>query len=528
MDIIKKSLVTVLACMVILNLFSCKDPLNDNLRLEQDSNTIMVYLETHPSYSILAKALKEVKLAPQLNVYGTMTLFAPTDSAFQKLLDRRGLSDISEMDSVELRKILLYHLYAKKFESGNFISGSLPSSTVEGDFIQMDISNGIKNTVLNGSVNVGTLNIQASNGVVHSIDDVLEPPSQTLYEWLKDQPEYSIMLQAFEATGNDSTILDKMAYDSINLSFGKPSVKWRTVFLETNSVLAAYDIHSFEELAAKYSNTGDYTNPADSLNLFVRYHCLEKKIFLSDLRNDYIETFNLGAYLIFDVTSGIVLNKRNNLSVGLNMADCNKISRNGIVHALGDLLEIYDPTAVKLVMRFAGEPSDRNVILPSGEGINVTTVGMFDRLNNDVENQASIWWLKWGGNVTGTITSDWPANAFADYCLVATVNEGDYWVELTTKPVFKGKYRVNVTYRRTNNTNYFVMFYWDGVQMGDVADFRSGKDAFGNTLPGTDTKITRQVGIVNLTTMAPHKFKFYLPNPGTNYTCWYSMELIPI
>jgi uncharacterized surface protein with fasciclin (FAS1) repeats len=506
----------------------------------------MVYLESNPAYSDLVQALEKAELASKLNLYGTMTLFAPTNDAFKKFFDRRGITDISQIDPAELEKILLYHLYAKTYVSANFISGSLSSTTVEGDFIQMDISEGVRKTVLNGTVHVDSLDIPVTNGVVHVVDDVLEPPTQTLYEWLKTQPAYSIMLEAFEKTGNADEILNQIVYDPLNTNFGKPAIKWRTLFLETNEVLRSKGISSFNDLVQKYSNTGNYTDEADSLNIFVRYHCLEKKTFLSDLRNDYFETFKPGAYLIFNITSGITINKREkkslvynpetgmeeivttNVYVGLDQDQSNKVTRNGILHSVNTLLELYDPPAVELIMKFAGDPNDRNIVLPSGETVNITGATVFNDLNNDEVSQSAVWWLKWGGSMTGVITADWPSNTFGDYSCVVQKNDGEYWLEITTKPVFKGNYKVYVTYRRTTNTNYFVQFYWDGEKLGDLTDLTKSPDAFGNTLGGTDTKVVRQVGLLKLTEMAPHKFKLYLPNPGTNYTAWYTLEMRPI
>lgn len=538
----------VLVSLFLLNIFSCKEGLNDNLQLETNSSTMMVYLKGNPDYSLLVEALEKTYLSEKLNLYGTMTLFAPTNDAFGKFLLRRNASKISEINTDELKLILNYHLYNKKYATGSFITGSFGSTTVEGNFIKMDISNGIRNTILNNKVKIESLDIAVTNGVIHAIDDVLEPPVTNLYEWLKLQPQYSVMLEAFEKTGNDTAILKKMAYDPVILNFGKPALKWRTVFLETNEVLKSSGVNSFDDLARKYSNsyntTKKYSDLADSLNIFVRYHCMERRFFLSDMKNDYLETFAKGGFLIFNTTSGLSINKHTQIDyvfnpltgkndtitsypkVAMKIDQSNQVTKNGIVHSLESVLDIYEPPAVTLIQLFAGDPDDRNILLPNGETKNVTD--LFDAINNDPVSQASVWWLKWEGNMTGMITSAWPANVFNDYCCVVLSNAGSYSLELTTKPVFKGTYAVYVSYRRSNNLNYFAQFYWDDNKMGDLTDMTKSPDAYGHVLTGTDTKIYRQVGIVKLTEMSSHKFKLYLPNPGTNYTVWYTLELRPI
>ncbi|WP_158712873.1 fasciclin domain-containing protein [Parabacteroides pacaensis] len=516
-----------LACMLLFTVFSCGEDRNGPLQLESDKMTIMSYLRDNPSYSVLVEALEMTDLSSALNLYGTITLFAPTDRAFRKYLSRHDLAEVSEMEKEELKELLYYHLFDQAYGSGFFISGSLPTATVEGNFIQMDISAGIKNTMLNTTVKVDSLDIPATNGVIHVINDVLEPPTQTIYAWLKDKPEYSILLEAFEKTGLAEEVLDKIDYETAG--DGKQTVKWKTVFLETNEVLAKHGIRSFSDLAKKVTEPGvdnpDYTDPENPVNRFVRYHCLDKKYFLSDVTDDYIESFCNNQYLIFSTKQGISINEHGGTKVTMSINKCNNITVNGIVHSVDSLLTIYEPEAVTLIQRFAGEPADRNIVI---DGVSQNLADVFGTLTSDPEAQKAVWWLKWEGTMDAVITSEWPANVFGDYCVVVNNNSSAYSLELATKPIFKGTYRVYVTYRRTNNTNYFVQFYWDDEKLGDLTDLASNIDAYGNKLTGTDTKIKRQVGILKIDEMAPHKFKLSLPNPAINYTAWYTLILEPV
>lgn len=517
----------VLACLLLLSAFSCKDELDSSPQLESNSKTIMTYLRDNPSYSTLVQALELTSLSATLNLYGTITLFAPTDAAFQKYMERHNISDLSGIETDKLRQLLYYHLFDKTYGSGFFISGSLPTATVEGNFIQMDISAGVKSTVLNNQAKVDLLDIPATNGVVHVIDDVLEPPVKTMYAWLKEKPEYSILLEAFEKTGLDKELLDKVTYEDIG--GGKQTVKWHTLFLESDEVLAKYGIRSFSDLVKKLSEkqpvNQEYTDPGNPVNSFVRYHCLGRKYFLSDVTDDYIESLCDSKYLIFSTKQGITINEREQTKVTLPIEKCNNITKNGIIHAVDSILTIYDPEAVTLVQRFAGDPADRNIIV---NGVSQNLSDVFGTLTADPEAQKAVWWLKWEGSMDATLTSEWPANAFGDYCVVVTSNSSSYSIEMTTKPIFKGTYRVYVTYRRTTNPNYFVQFYWDNEKLGELTDLLNNTDAYGNKLTGNDTKIQRQIGILRFDEMAPHTFKLSLPNPGNNYTAWYSLVLEPV
>jgi uncharacterized surface protein with fasciclin (FAS1) repeats len=503
-------------CILVILSFSCTDENDGHLQLEKNTKSITGYLSDNSSFSILTHALELTDLAGTLNLYGTITLFAPTNAAFENYFRTKNISGIEQIEKEKLKNLIFYHLYKEIYTSENFLSGSLPEPTLQGGFIKMDISGGLKNTVLNNNVNVDTVDIQATNGVIHVISGVLEPPTETMYVWLSAQPEYSIMLEAFEKTGND-VLLKEIKYNH------DLSTKWKSIFLESNQALTKSGINSYDDLAARFSDTGNPMNPEDSLNLFVRYHCIEYKFFLSDATDDYLETMKSGLYLIFSISPYIEING----TVIPEVEKSNNVTLNGIIHSIDTLMPIYEPSAVLLKQLFAGVPADRNIII-NGLSINFTDQESFDLLNNDPEAQENVWWLKWEGIMTGTITSEWPANAFGDYCCVINYNDGPYTLELTTKPVFKGNYQLYVSYRRGSNPNYFAQFYWDDEAFGEMIDLTQGQDAFGSINASTDRQIYRGLGVVKCDEMKPHKFKLRMINPGASYTVWYSIELRPI
>lgn len=70
-----------------------------------------------------------------------------------------------------LVSILTYHVVAGKVTSAEVASGSV--TTVEGSNIELTAGNGIQ---VNGA-NVVLADVEASNGVIHVIDQVLIPPT---------------------------------------------------------------------------------------------------------------------------------------------------------------------------------------------------------------------------------------------------------------------------------------------------------------------------------------------------------------
>ncbi len=101
------------------------------------------------------------------------TLLAPTDDAFAALPE--GALDGLLADPQALTDILLYHL----------IEGTVPAETVVtlteamsllGPSIDIEVVDGT--VVLNGDVNVVETDLFATNGVIHAIDGILQPPER--------------------------------------------------------------------------------------------------------------------------------------------------------------------------------------------------------------------------------------------------------------------------------------------------------------------------------------------------------------
>ena len=100
---------------------------------------------------------------------GPYTVFAPTDAAFEKLLKKLGITAEELLAREDLKQILLYHVLSGKVMSTDLKDGqkaeTLANKTVD---IKLD-------PVRVNNANVVKADIQASNGVIHVIDEVLLP-----------------------------------------------------------------------------------------------------------------------------------------------------------------------------------------------------------------------------------------------------------------------------------------------------------------------------------------------------------------
>jgi hypothetical protein len=114
----------------------------------------------------------KAELLPALSdPYTELTVFAPTNAAFNALATALGTDLNGILALPNLADVLLYHV-----TEGNVVSGDLTNGSVEmlnGDDVVVDITNGVQ---INDA-NVTTANVEADNGVVHIIDAVLLPTS---------------------------------------------------------------------------------------------------------------------------------------------------------------------------------------------------------------------------------------------------------------------------------------------------------------------------------------------------------------
>lgn len=123
------------------------------------------------SFKTLATALAEAGLIETLKGKGPFTVFAPTDEAFAKI----PKADLDKLlkDKEALTKVLLYHVVSGKVMSADVVKLK-SAKTVEGSDVKITVKG--KDVMVN-KAKVVTVDIEASNGVIHVIDGVIMPPA---------------------------------------------------------------------------------------------------------------------------------------------------------------------------------------------------------------------------------------------------------------------------------------------------------------------------------------------------------------
>ncbi len=274
-----------------------------------------------------------------------ITVFAPTNEAFASLLNTlntaRGLEGDAAYESVDdiplfvLERVLQYHILA-----GGKLAADLGTeeTTLEGESLTIDATSGV---VINDGVNVdGTLNnIEASNGVVHVIDQVLLPSIATL-------PLGTVLEPAvYNADGAFTTLIAALEEAELVETLADGEATY-TVFAPTNDAFADFiaandGIADAEALLA-----------SDALTNILLYHVLGQEVPSSAVPGEgdapaYLSTLSPGpeeTNVSLKAGPGFTLN--GNVDINTNLVDIT--TDNGIVHVLNGVLT--PPSVVDLAV----------------------------------------------------------------------------------------------------------------------------------------------------------------------------------
>ena len=162
-----KSIATTILGLLALTSFATADQ-------KAPSKDIVDTAVAAGSFNTLAAALKAAGLVDALKGDGPFTVFAPTDAAFAKLPKGTVETLLKPENKGKLVDILTYHV----------VSGSVPAKTAvtlnkATALNKKAISLGIKgdSLYLNGNAKVIKADVNASNGVIHVLDNVILPPA---------------------------------------------------------------------------------------------------------------------------------------------------------------------------------------------------------------------------------------------------------------------------------------------------------------------------------------------------------------
>ncbi len=280
---------------------------------DEEPGTIAQIASGNDDLSTLVAALTRVPalLDAASDAEADLTVFAPTNEAFAAFLEEDDrFTDLASIPDEVLTSVLQYHILA-----GAKLAADLGETETTLNEETISISKTDDGVFINDNVEVTTSNIEASNGVVHLIDQVLLPPSlqlePTIAAIAADTEALSILVAALQRTPD---LLEAASNRDADL----------TVFAPTNDAFAA--------LLMALGVDGLEGIPDYVLRRVLEYHILGAGKLAADL--GAAEATLEGADISIDKTDGVTINGSSDVILDL----ANIEAANGVVHVIDEVL----------------------------------------------------------------------------------------------------------------------------------------------------------------------------------------------
>lgn len=303
----KFRLFMVVGLIAMIGFTSCEEDETNDASPETQSETIVDVASSEDSYSILVQALEKADLASTLEGNGPFTVFAPTNEAFENLLEDLGASSLDDLSADQLEPILLYHVVSGNAMSTDLANGYVstlsPGAADTKASLLINTDNGV---ILNGSSTVTTADIEADNGVIHEIDKVLMPPK---------------VVDMAINNDNFSTLVDAVVKAELTDTLNEDGPF--TIFAPTNA--------AFEDLLSDLgvSSLDDLTK--EDLIPILKYHVVSGNVLSSDLSSGNVSTIG-GKEIAIDVGNSVTINGKSTVT------STDIQGTNGVIHVIDEVL----------------------------------------------------------------------------------------------------------------------------------------------------------------------------------------------
>ena len=304
----------------LLAFTACSDDDDVNTPPVVETNTIADFVASNDNYSSLAAALEVTGLTSTLDGSENYTVFAPDNDAFAAFLADNNFNSLSEVPVPLLTQVLLNHvqmgeIMAADLSTGYISSMAKGSASDENLSMYINTSNGV---MINGVATVTTADIEADNGVIHAVDEVIGLPGVVTFA-LAD-PTFDTLVAAL-------TREDDFTFVNTLMATGSPAPF--TVFAPTNeafaSLLSELEMESLEDI------------PEDVLASALSYHVVTEANVRSSALTDGMEVSTLaGQNFTVNLGDTAMITDANGRTANIIVVDVQ--ANNGVVHVLDTVL----------------------------------------------------------------------------------------------------------------------------------------------------------------------------------------------
>ena len=311
------------------------DIINEVLLPPNSQKTIAGIAMDTPDLSTLVSILSMPEFSDLLdaasNETSNLTVFAPTNAAFEDLLSALGKSSLNEVPVGILKEIVEYHILGSAVSSADLQAKTYPTLLPD-ESVTVSLDGGVKID----DASVVTPDVDASNGIVHVVNKVLLPSYVkaalgTIVEVAMFNKDFTTLTAAVRKAGLLNTL-----ETTDNL----------TLFAPNNDAFDAAGITSLDGLTA------------DDLTPILLYHVVGSKVMAADLAgipDGIVSTLNTSGYGKFFLSLGsdVYIN-------GSSKVIATDIEKsNGVVHVIDKALIPPTKTVVEIATALATADNDK-------------------------------------------------------------------------------------------------------------------------------------------------------------------------
>ena len=283
-------------------------------------------------HTTLKTAVDAAGLDGALKGQGPFTVFAPTDAAFAAL--PAGTIDALLADPQGLLKqILLYHVAPEIFLSNELNDGLVAFTLLPYlETVTVTINN---EGVFINNAKVTIANLDSNNGVVHVIDAVLIPSSQSVMDIIANSTQHSLLTAAINVAGLGQTLDGPGSF---------------TVFAPTDAAFNALPEGTLEAVL----------NDIPTLTAILTYHVVGAQALSTDLSDGQkIATLNGKEVTVTINPDGVFIN-----DAQVTVADIT--TDNGVVHVIDAVLLPPTVTVVDVIVNSPDHTTLEAAVLAAG------------------------------------------------------------------------------------------------------------------------------------------------------------------
>lgn len=326
---------------MLFGVTSCSETIDEGNFAIKTEQTATDYIIDNPDrFSSFKAIIDRVQLGAKdegsmisavLAARGNYTIFAPNNNAISAYMQKNGIASLETMSDTVARLIA----YSCIIDNEDNAAYETPDFPTPGSFAMTNLNNRALTSVLDsmgvfiisGNAHVVKENIEVSNGMIHEVDSVIAPSSNSIYELVADAGNMRIFAYLMAATGWDAVLSsadrdleyekadrELMSHPSGLYLADIPIMQYRylgyTALVETDDVFqqewgitlqkdASGNIANIDEVMrivrekceAAYgaSPSDDLKNEDNAINKFVAYHFIEGKMAYDRLVRHYNE-----------------------------------------------------------------------------------------------------------------------------------------------------------------------------------------------------------------------------------------------